>query len=68
MLFGMPVSKYTLNDKSFNLFERTRFKCLLLVSFAFIDLAWNRTTVIVHSNAENNGQSSPMKYCFRTFL
>ena len=66
MLFGMPVSKYTLNNKSFKQFERTCFKCLLLVSFVFIDLAWHRT-VIVHNNAENNGQSSPIQECFRTF-
>ena len=68
MLFGMPVIKYTLNNKSFKQFERTSFKCLLLVSFSFIDLAWHRRTVIVHNNAENNGQSSTMKKCFQTFL
>ena len=68
MLFGMPVNKYTLNNKSFNKIKGTCFKCLLLVSFAFIDLAWHIRTLIVHNNAENNGQSSPMKECFRTFL
>ena len=45
MLFGMPVSKYTLNNESSKQFERTSFKCLLLVSFAFIDLVWHRRTV-----------------------
>ena len=68
MLFRMVVSKYTLNNKSFKQLERTIFKGLLLVSFAFIDLAWHIRTVIVHNNAEKNGQSSPMKECFRTFL
>ena len=39
MLFGMPVSKCTLNKITFEKIERTSFKYLFLVSFAFIGLA-----------------------------
>ena len=39
MLFGMPVSKCTLNNITFEKIERTSFKYLVLVSFAFIGLA-----------------------------
>lgn len=39
MLFGMPVSKCTLNNITFEKIERTSFKYLFLVSFAFIGLA-----------------------------
>ena len=38
MLFGMSVSKCTLNNNSFLKIERISFKYLLLASFAFIDL------------------------------
>ena len=46
MLFGMPVSKYALNNKNLKTLERTT---LLLVSFAFINLAWHvRTAITMH--------------------
>ena len=64
----MPVSKNALNNKSFKTHERASFMCYLLVSFTFIDLSWYIRTVIVHNIAENNGQSSPTKECFGTFL
>ena len=51
MLFGMLVSKDALNNKSFKTIDGANFKCLLLLLFTFIDLAWYGRTVIVHNNA-----------------
>ena len=61
MLVGMPVSKYLwITKASFKMFV-TRLICFHLFSL-------DTKTVIVRNNASNNGQSSPMKECFRIFL
>ena len=51
MLFGMPTSMLWIT----NVEESVEHEGQFVVSFAFSDLVWHARTVIVHSNASNNG-------------